>query len=412
MAEYVEGIRIPETGDFRTWSYGGRTTTLLSGDRHEKLLTGFNGDRELAETCADIWRSKDFTGWPRGPASFFHQEFSTPSIPWSVNQPLSRYFRGGWMESFERGFCRGPLSYYDLKRAYMWAGDQDLPTRVRPFRYGDENFLAVMEIRGAPSGVPREFRSGRALVTPEDIEVYDLWGEILWGVSWKSEDTTRAHIDALQKIDYLPPRATKLMQQSYWGRWAQTDRVVATTWQDGEKNTERQLKNPSLNLVWATLILHRVKRRVYRATISDAVLVCVDAVLRRSPLEVGTSPGDWTLKDRLDGGAIVDAPGVWTRAPAPEDRSRWDRHAGYESRAERARKRPARKLEYLRRKGYRIDTLRDLEALRGDPMRPMSRALPSTLRLDRLEELRREDHVDEADEELARLELDSALGMV
>jgi hypothetical protein len=329
------GEHIPEDGKARVWRFQGRISTVQVGSTFYKSLSGWHGDLELCRECLEVWRSQDWTGYPSGPGSFFHKVFDSPTLCWSINAQLQPRFFGGWQEVFQPGRVEGPCWYYDIVNAYLWAGLQELPTRLRPYQPGDRRWLGIVELGRMPVTAPRPLQGERVLADWRDVETYGLdVRRIPWAVSWKEEDETNVPVwEAMKRVhELLPPRAFKLSTQSYWGRWASGARTEDATMVDGETVRSRQLRNPFQNFPWATLIVHRVMRKAWRASRRDAVLAIVDAVLKTSQMRTGTKPGDWSLKEQVPGDVYVKAPGVWDVVPVGENFHDWKKHAGFSDR--------------------------------------------------------------------------------
>jgi len=326
-------ISPPEDG--KAWAFGSTRTTVQTETEHVKSLRGWGGRQglELARECFEVWRERGHSGYPSGPASFFHKALPKDAIPranWTVNGTLLPHFHGGWIECYTRGHIPGPLRYYDLNGAYAWAASRPLPRgKLYPWARGEPWFVGVLEVRRADPTAPRYFRAGEtAIVTHEDVETYDLAGDMRWAVTWDAEDDV-VWRTLQETAEGLPDRAGKLLSQSYWGRWAMSERCRCEMWKRGRLVKSWELPSRELNLVVATMIVHRVIRRVWREARKGCHLVQVDAILTDRKMPTGDALGDWKLSHEVGPeGAFIVGPGRWAEVPVHENPTEWIKHSG------------------------------------------------------------------------------------
>jgi hypothetical protein len=331
MIEYVDHIQLPKSGTFRYWTYNNTVTTLINNGITYKSLKSWDGDLSWALESLELWKKLGYKGNPSSPASFFHEVFNTPRVNYSITSSIQPYFHGAIQQTFLRGTVEPPLYYYDLKSAYLWAGLRGLPTRYKPYEPGDRDFIAIWENTAQPLNAPLVFNRKRIIIDSADIECYGLTGNILWAVSYF--DKSHFVGDTFEElIKYMPERTLKKITQTYWGRWASTTPVFMVN-VNGKVRKNTMLKSIFSNYIWATIIVHRVIRRVWEYKSSETVLIIADALLNKVKIPTGNMSGCFRLKETYDRSLIIKAPGVWTMAPANSDLSLWVKHSGYERRA-------------------------------------------------------------------------------
>lgn len=336
---YRSVLRPPKDG--RVWRYGDSVTTVKTEDQHRKTLDAWAGDEDLARECVELWQArretpsaqatKTFRGYPSSPAGFYHEEarrlgLGRPRVVWSAQAFLAKYFHGGWAQALALGHVAEPVTYYDIRRAYQWAGSLPLPVRYDPHRPDDENFLVILRVSDRRDFVPPAFEYPVVLATREDIDVYGLRGEVLAGVSWAEEDTRGA--DVWGHLEDLPPKALKLASRSYWGQWAQSEGVTSEIWKNGKCSKRWTLPPARRDIPAATIIVHRVIRRLYCEAVAGAQLVATDAVLTDRELPVGPAFGDWSVKMECPGGVFILGANRWTEVPVAANLRDWLKVSG------------------------------------------------------------------------------------
>jgi hypothetical protein len=149
----------------------------------------------------------------------------------------------------------------------------------------------------------------------------------------------------LDQLTALPPHAFKSMSRGFWGLFAMRRPVIGASYAGGERVKKWTIKNRFQHMPWATLITHRVMRRVWRATREADAVVYVDSVvvphqLEAHGIDVSNALGAWRRVESFPNGIFVAAPGQWTgadvihnykhkRPPVTPD---WHRHAGVSDR--------------------------------------------------------------------------------
>lgn len=328
MVIYKHNLIKPGTGDYRYWQYGDQVTTLCVNNEYQKRVTSFDDNIDWANELLEIWKAQGFKGSPSSPASFFHALFRTPKIPYSINEPFARGFHGGVQQILtDKNIVEPPLYYYDLMQAYFWAGHK-LPIDLQLYQPGDKYFLAVFEPQTLPDLIPNCYRNKYFIVDNYDIEFYNLQGHILYGVSWENEEDLITPIfDKL--VNMVDDKTLKRIKQSYWGRWAANAPLIMVSVKNNRESVSK-LGNLYRNSIWATLIVHRVIRRIWEYVNNQSVLILIDAILTRSRFLTGNIPGAIRLKYQYDNPIKINAPGVWCELPEPASRTAWAKHAGYQ----------------------------------------------------------------------------------
>lgn len=292
----------------RYWQFnGGATTVALSGNRFAKSLAGFT-DHTEEESFREILREYSDFGVPRpgGYADVFHERYQSPRVQWSINSRLGPCIAGGWQEAISPGKHSGRYYKYDLCSAYLWAATLGLPSTstykrsLKPWKH-DEGVFRV-KLLGRNDGVPFPFNQAKeCIATPFEIEMYGLKiGEVLDGVTWDSLESGHKVLDAIQEVS-----TWKQAARSYWGRWAQLQKITCHA-----NGRSWQLPNRALNVPWAHTIISRVKMRLWKAS-QSAVHVFVDSVITTEKLPTGYALGDWRLEKTYDDGVFIRAPGQY-----------------------------------------------------------------------------------------------------
>lgn len=294
----------------RYWSFHSIPTTVaLPGNRYAKSLKGFSSHND-EESFRELLREYADAGCPR-PSSYadvFHEKFRSPRVSWSVNALLAPVMAGGWQAALVAGAQHGTHYRYDMRSAYLWAATLGLPdtrtyTRsISPWRNGGyDGIYRVRLLRPVP-GAPFPFdRAMECLASNLEIETYNLpIAEIVDGVIWTRTIDASEIMKAIQLVS-----TWKLAGRSYWGRWAQLQRVRCTA-----KGHSWDIPSITLNIPWAHMIVSRVKMRLWEHA-ARAAHVFVDSVITRDVLPTGPNLGDWRLEKIYESGVIIRAPGQY-----------------------------------------------------------------------------------------------------
>lgn len=293
-----------------------------------KNLSGFRMDRDLAEECKYIWDKMGYSGSPSSPASFFRQEYKNKSKTFaSHNFAFRDYSHGGWAENFISGSVMGNLYKYDLIKAYMWAGSLGLPKNLKCYKKGDDNYIGIFKIKEVRDDLPIYFRKKKFLATSEDVEAYNLEGQILWGYSWDDLEVFPLR-DIYKYQNILPKKAYKLLTQSYWGIW-HSQNPLKIIYRNGNKRTQY---NNLCNLIWSNIIIHRVIQRVWEKAVVSGVLVQTDSVITKRKIEESNLIGGWKLEKEYQDGIFIKSANIYTPINEyTDDLRQWEKHAGYRS---------------------------------------------------------------------------------
>lgn len=305
----------------RYWSINGRVTTVMLKENVWKDATRFNAHceegvfQELLRECADF-------GCPR-PSSYndvFHAQFHSPRVRASINNALAPAFTGAWQKAFLRGTFKGTYYRYDLASAYLWATTLGLPT-VKSYRL-------VKDIGGRLPGVyrvklsrvepelPYPFNTSTdVLVSTEEMDNYNLpIQRVMFGVEWSDHWSEDAVTDVVKKFSFA-----KHVSKGFWGRWAGTAPVKCHS----KNGRVWPVGNPVQNMVWAHLLVSRVKLRLWEVVDSSVIHVYVDSVITKKPLESGTGLGEWRLEQVYGDGVKVKGPGFYGPRKGP-----WEKTSG------------------------------------------------------------------------------------
>lgn len=258
---------------------------------------------------------------PSSYSSVFHSVFRTARIPYSVNMQFAHSFAGGWEQARQTGTLSGSWRKYDLNSAYLWASTLGLP-RPSTFKYASKIAkrpgLYHIELAAQLDHLPYPYNTRRFVnATDDEINLYSLpIRRIIGGVTWEDslpEDVVSAVVSRFS--------FAKEVSKSYWGRWCSTETIRCTV---GAKHWE--LPNPCLNLVWAHLLIGRVRARVWQEAAS-AAHVFVDSIITTDALKVGTGLGSWRLDAEYPDGVKVRHAGFY----GPANSDKWDRTSGTKS---------------------------------------------------------------------------------
>lgn len=301
----------------RYWKVAGRLVSLqLKGGGVVKATDCFpdyahseNDMLTFLDQCLQIGVVR-----PSSYADLFAQRFNSPRVTWTYNSFFTEWFAGGWEQARRVGLLSGTFNRYDLNSAYLWSLTQGLP-HVDSFRYTDhieyeaddavKPGLYLISLGEPHQHLPYPFNLSRPYViaSHEEIETYELRPTVVHsGVTFRPMPTVQHMVDLI----YDTP-CPKFVARSYWGRWVSSANVHCHATSTGN---EWPMRNPILNVVWAHLIVSRVKLRVWRDCPS-AAHVFVDSVITEHLLPTGVSLGDWRLEERYLSGVQIRGPGIY-----------------------------------------------------------------------------------------------------
>lgn len=329
----------------RTFRFGEETTSLVAGPTQEimnydtgeviefggneviKKLSKFPRHAHSEEVFREFLRENDFYGCPR-PGSYysaFHEQFRSPQVLRSVNEKFKRQMHYAWQDSLCPGKSEGTWNRYDLNQAYLWASTQGLPD-MRTVQASDflGNYPGLYHIRLRPPRDPMErahwpYPFDRLLdvnASTEEIDSLALPIDTIYGgVVWQDSLATDAITSVLNQFSFA-----KQASKGYWGRWASTTELTCST----ASGAEWTVPNNKLNLVWAHMIVSRVRLRIWDIVKQHgAAHVYVDSVVTRGTLPTGSGLGEWKLEKHYPNGVFVGWPGGYG-----EDERCLDSHTG------------------------------------------------------------------------------------
>lgn len=313
----------------RYWRINGRTCSVQLGRGMVKAYNPFpehNGD---AATFTSFLYDCSQAGITR-PSSYsdlFAKTWRSLWIKPSASALLAPYFTGGWQEAKAYGMLRGKWNKYDLNSAYFWALQEGLPDPAT-YRYSERPDYS--DVRGwLRSGVyvvtlekfsyrwPYPFNQPhlRYLASTEEIERYNLPVKAYhYGVTWDGLIDTSAMATHIQGLP-----ASKQVARAYWGAWASLARVKCHS---RSRPDGWDLPPVRVNLVWAHVIISRVKMRVWEYA-AKAAHVYVDSIITPDTLTTGDAPGDWRLQRTYPDGLYVQGTGWYGATPG-----NFDSHTG------------------------------------------------------------------------------------
>ena len=337
---YVPGeIEIDGPGTY--FFSGDKVTTKTHKGITTKSAAGFNNSVVIARECLDYWRSLGFSGAPYSPASFWREVWNrekrrgnlSTKTNASVNNMFRDYLAGGWIETRKKGACIGRHYQYDINKAYLWAGGLGLPRRFFPYQKGDKNYVVLMEMKTAKEDLPNRFSYyPRTIVTNEDVEYYGITGKVIHGVSFK--DYSLNPNELLFELTDMEEGSFKRLTQSYWGVWAMGKPIRCQSISAGlDVKNEWYLKNRLQNIVYASIIINRVVRKVHSVMKEGGVSCFVDSVITPNELYTTDEIVGWKLEHTFDRGVYILAPGVLHEYPEMRTTkiNHWLKHAGYQN---------------------------------------------------------------------------------
>lgn len=297
------------------WSVGKAPSTIQVGKHYIKSIDRFDlahyndeaGFRGFLTECQELGVKR-----PSSYASVFHKRFFSPRIPRSLNRLLGAgtAIAGGWQEARELGTLDGRWYRYDMQSAYLWSSTLGLPV-VQSCQYVEtiETSRAGvyrLELARPAEGAPYPYGAMRNVVASlSEIDMYKLdIARVIGGVVW-TDCHPEDHVS--RAIPDVPWK--KHVARAYWGQWASQEPVMCRS----RSGKEWPLKNPWLNLLWAHLIVGRVKQHLYELADSHRARVAhvyVDSVVVDSELPTGDAPGQWRLELAYPSGLRIHGPGL------------------------------------------------------------------------------------------------------
>jgi hypothetical protein len=236
----------------------------------------------------------------------FHSAFYSPVVHNTVNRLFAPVARFAWQEALRPGKHPGHWRRYDINRAYLWASTQGLPV-INSFRKVEDwngNYPGIYRVTLAeisPSA-PYPFNTYvHVNATSEEIDDYGLRiACVHGGVCWTDSHASDLCTKIVDKMSF-----GKYVAKAYWGRWASLSGVTCMTPQK-----IWQLKDNKQNLVYAHLVVSRVKRRLYEH-VSHAAHVYVDSIIVPYELPTSTALGEWKLEKDYPSGVFVQRTGMY-----------------------------------------------------------------------------------------------------
>lgn len=278
----------------RFWSVMGRTSTVQVGKRIYKDASRFGRFGQSEDMFMSMLEdaARHNVNRPSSFASHFHDTFRSPRVTRSVNAIFDDCFVGGWEEAKVIGSATGLHRQYDINSAYLWSGSLGLPD-VKSWRAAsaiNPRFPGLYNITQAdvnPS-LPYPFNQNlRVNATVDEIDAYNIRvAHVHGGITWGYLSHGQELLDAVMKFE-----AWKSIGKAYWGRWCSTVPVYC------ESKNGKVWPTPNMlqNIVWAHVILSRVKMRLYEVSQSSCH-VYVDSVITTQELPTSDAIGAWKLE--------------------------------------------------------------------------------------------------------------------
>jgi hypothetical protein len=284
------------------------------GNEVIKKLSKFPRHNRTPEEFAEFLKECKFYGCAR-PGSYFspfHAQFQSPRVLRSINEVFRNQTYYAWQDSFVPNgtYLKGAYNRYDLNQAYLWATTQGLPD-MRSVQASDHLgvYPGLYHVRLREPRDPLERSSwpypfDRLLECNASTEEIDALGlpveEIYGGVVWRGTLPPDSVTGTIGQFSFW-----KDASKGFWGRWASQNALTCTaggsTW---------ELPNTKLNLVWAHMIVSRVRLRLWDVVKEHgAAHVYVDSVITRGKLGTGTQVGQWKLEKHYPDGVYIGWPG-------------------------------------------------------------------------------------------------------
>lgn len=277
-----------------------------------KRLEKFHAHGSDEESFRDFLREANEYGCHR-PSSYpdvFHSSFLSARVHRGVNRLFGPVAHFAWQEAIRPGKHAGHWRRYDINRAYLWASTQGLPV-VKSFRYAKDfsgNYPGLYRIiqQDVQPSAPYPFCVYRDVnATSDEIDEYGLRVEsVVGGVVWTDNLPSDACTRVIDGMSF-----GKFVSKSYWGRWASNKGVTCIT-----PGKAWELPDNKQNLVWAHLIVSRVKRRLYEYA-STAAHVYVDSIIVPHEIPIGGGLGEWKLEKDYPQGVWIARTGMYGADP-------------------------------------------------------------------------------------------------
>lgn len=309
-----------EHGFSRAWAVKGEMVSLQRRDgSYLKSLDNFpdHGGRDLF--CAML--EECFRAGCFRPTAYHDPVYSVvrmPRVRWSANALLLPQFAGGWNAAITRGVFAGPHRIYDIQSAYLSALIHGLP-EPSTFRFTtDLRRAGVYVVDHMPRpGLPYPYNIfPRVNATADEIEIYDLRvTRIVGGVCWSRDWDALALADTIMRFSFWKQAA-----RAYWGRWAMAERVEMI---GGNTGTATAMQSVFTNMVWAHLILSRIRMRLAREVFGakDVRHVFTDSILTSGiRKEQRGIIGQWKLVREYPDGVDIRGPGHYGPMFGPADK--------------------------------------------------------------------------------------------
>ena len=212
---------------------------------------------------------------------------------------MERKLSGAWHAALKVGKQTGTFKKYDINSAYLWSGMQGLPdTKTFLVTHNLERnaiYLAdfIFKDKICPYPWARENRC--ELITTDDIDFYNVEITKIWyGIKWSNGVFFN---DAFEYLDHnFHKSVCKKIYRGYWGRWMSCCKVKNENIKDGEIKRTWYMRNILANVIWAYIIISRVKRRLY--TYADKSLhLFVDSMIVPEEVEVLTGGGTGEFRE-------------------------------------------------------------------------------------------------------------------
>lgn len=318
------------------WRRGNNITSVYANNTLYKNARSF-GNVDRAYKTKEKYEEKGIDGYPSSPASVFSDVYKKAMqigiVPYPrykvVNKMLGDAGSWLWIEKRIKGRYSSPIYHVDLNNAYLWGSLRGLPKKIETYN-GQQGYVGLIDVKSTGKELPCCLKSDDpVLLSHEDIKYYEINGDWKCRLGFNDLDVNLKPI--FHKIDeWFDEYIFKKCTQMYWGLFAMTEGASGKKYENGKVKNSWETGGQMGNSVWATLITHRVMRRVHGLMQNGGIQCFVDSVL--SPYKPRTSEkiGDWELKRHFENGVYIKAPGIYDGLPrstsSPSDS--WYRHSG------------------------------------------------------------------------------------
>jgi hypothetical protein len=117
-------------------------------------------------------------------------------------------------------------------------------------------------------------------------------------------------VDGIMAAVGKVPAAQDILRKTFWGSWAPAKAAETRYLEKGRVKTKWAPPNKWENIVYAALIVGRVKHRIFEYA-ARAVECFVDSVLLPFQIPTGDAIGDWRLVATYPRGLRVEGPRLW-----------------------------------------------------------------------------------------------------